>query len=96
MNRFCKGCNQTKIIEHFYSTGTSKKTGESIYRHKCKECMNNNVKRWSKNNPESHFQICLKWRNKNKEHYNEYRRLWEYENYDPIKRFTINQTYYWK
>jgi len=95
-DRLCKGCNETKPIDNFYVSGKSKKTLENIYRHKCKDCMKNSSKEWVKKNPESHYQICLKWRNNNKEHYNEYRRNWEHQNYDPIKRFETNQKYYCK
>lgn len=35
----CKGCGEVKSVEQFHKTIKSKKTGEQLYRAKCKSCL---------------------------------------------------------
>lgn len=83
----CKGCLEVKPLIDFY------KYRPNSYRGKCKDCFQNNIKKWRRENKDLHNEYCTKWRHKNREAYNAYKREYIKENYDPVKKREQNMRY---
>ena len=89
MERTCKSCGENKSINEYYQTGISKRNGEPIYRHKCRNCMMKNISKWQRDNPDLTIKSIYKWISNNKETHNDYQRNYQKkykkEHYDPEK-----------
>jgi len=91
--RTCKGCIVEKPITKYYKTCTSKKTGNQLYRRKCKECIDDNTKKWLSTHPDLHNEHCKRWRDKNSEKFRAYMRKYKKDHYDPVKKRKENMKY---
>jgi hypothetical protein len=83
--KVCSKCKKEKMLEEFYKRNKDKRS----YCSQCKECMNNNNKKWRNdnkdilkikqkeyrnNNKEKVFLCSKRWKNNNKELIKQYRR----------------------
>ena len=78
----CRDCDLEKPKTDYYKN-----------RRKCKECMNNRVKKWNSENKDLHNEYCKTWRDNNKDAFNEYMRKYKTKNYDPEKKHQYYMKY---
>jgi hypothetical protein len=85
--KVCSKCKLEKDVCEFYKD--SKKIG--TYRAKCKLCLSEESKIYSKNNREKRNEIQKNWRKENKEKINNYRK--KYYDINPEKFILISRNY---